>query len=306
MTERTKNLWGIDMGGTKIEGAVLKSPENPEVLFRYRLPTESDKGYEHVMGQIQKVVSKMEDELGYRPEQIGIGTPGTLDPLTNTMKNCNSVVLNGKPLRADLERKLGVQLHMANDANCFALAEANMGIAFEKFPKAEVVFGVIMGTGVGGGVVVRGRVINGLQGIGGEWGHNFLDESGGECYCGKVGCVEKVLSGPALESFYEKKSGIRKKLKEIYDLSLTGKDEIALATMERLTGFFGKALSVVVNIIDPQVIVIGGGVGNIDLIYTKGVESLAKHVFNNRLETPVLKPKLGDSAGVFGAAFLTL
>jgi predicted NBD/HSP70 family sugar kinase len=167
------------------------------------------------------------------------------------------------------------------------------------------VFGVIMGTGVGGGLVVDGKVINGLQGIGGEWGHNYLDESGGPCYCGKSGCVEKVLAGPALERYYQSVSGTSKNLKEVYDLYLAG-DKAAQQTMQRMTHFFGVALSVVVNIVDPDVIVIGGGVGNIDLIYSEGVESLKKYVFNNRLDTPVLKPKLGDSAGVFGAAFLAV
>ena len=167
-----------------------------------------------------------------------------------------------------------------------------------------MVFGVIMGTGVGGGVVVEGKVINGLQGIGGEWGHNFLDESGGPCYCGKVGCVEKVLAGPGLEKYYTSISGKQKSLREIYDLYKAGTDPHAKQTMDRLTHFFGLALSVVVNILDPDVIVIGGGVGNIDVIYDEGVKSLDKFVFNNRLDTPVLKPKLGDSAGVFGAAFL--
>ena len=176
----------------------------------------------------------------------------------------------------------------------------------EKYPDAKVVFGVIMGTGVGGGVVVDGKVINGLQGIGGEWGHNLLDESGGPCYCGKTGCVEQVLSGPALQRYYYQLTGVKKSLKEIYQAHLEGHDGHASKTMERLIRFFGVALSVVVNILDPDVIVIGGGVGNIDLIYTEGVASLGKYIFNNRLDTPVLRPKLGDSAGVFGAAFLSV
>lgn len=297
------NLWGIDLGGTKVEGAVLKSASDPQVLFRDRLPTEGHKGYDHVMGQIKKVVDKMEATLGYKPAKIGIATPGTLDPGQGLMKNSNSTSLNGKPLKRDLEKLLGVELFMANDANCFALAEASMGAAKEKYPHAKVVFGVIMGTGVGGGVVVDGKVINGLQGIGGEWGHNFLDESGGPCYCGKTGCVEKVLAGPALERFYASISGQSKNLKEVYELYRSG-DSFAIQTMNRLTHFFGLALSVVVNILDPDVIVIGGGVGNIDLIYSEGMKSLEKYVFNHRLDTPVLKPKLGDSAGVFGAAFL--
>jgi len=299
-----ENIWGIDLGGTKVEGAVLQSAVNPAVLFRDRLPTEGHKGYDHIVGQIKSVVDKMEAAVGYRPQKLGIATPGTLDPGLGLMKNSNSTSLNGKPLKADLERILGMEVRMANDANCFALAEANMGIAKEKYPNAKVVFGVIMGTGVGGGVVVDGKVINGLQGIGGEWGHNFLDESGGPCYCGKSGCVEKVLAGPALEKFYASISGQEKTMREVYELYQAGTDPYAKQTMDRLVHFFGLALSVVVNILDPDVIVIGGGVGNIDIIYSDGRASLGKYIFNNRLDTPVLKPKLGDSAGVFGAAFL--
>jgi fructokinase len=301
---RMKNLWGIDLGGTKVEGAVLNSSSDPKVLFRDRLPTEGHKGYDHILGQIKSVVDKMQAEMGYLPTKIGIATPGTLDPGLGLMKNSNSTSLNGKPLKKDLERLLGVEMFMANDANCFALAEANMGAAKEQYPNAKVVFGVIMGTGVGGGVVVDGKVINGLQGIGGEWGHNFLDESGGACYCGKSGCVEKVLAGPALENYYALISGQSKNMKEVYELYKKGEDPFAKQTMERLVHFFGLALSVIVNILDPDVIVIGGGVGNIDTIYSEGRESLKKYVFNNKLDTPVIKPKLGDSAGVFGAAFL--
>jgi predicted NBD/HSP70 family sugar kinase len=304
MSDRSSNLWGIDLGGTKVEGAILKSAGQPDILFRDRVSTEAEKGYDHILGQVKKVVDQMEAYAGFKPGQIGIGTPGTLDPILGTMKNCNSTSMNGRPMKKDLERLLGVEIRMANDANCFALAETNMGVVKEKYPDAKVVFGVIMGTGVGGGVVVEGRTIHGLQGIGGEWGHNFLDESAEACYCGKSGCVEKVLSGPSLERYYESLTGHRKKLKEIYSGAVESSDEAAVRTMNRLTYFFGKALSVVVNILDPDVIVIGGGVGNIDLIYSEGVESLRKHVFNNRLDTPVVKPKLGDSAGVFGAAYL--
>jgi len=221
-----------------------------------------------------------------------------------TMKNCNSVAMNGQPMKADLEKILGLKIEIANDANCFALAEARLGIVKEQFPKAKVVFGVIMGSGVGGGVVVDGKPIFGLQGIGGEWGHNFLDESGGPCYCGKTGCVENVISGPALEKYYFKETGNKKPLKDIVALAESKVDPTAQKTMIRLVEFFGKALSVVINILDPDVVVIGGGVGNIDLLYDRGIDSLRKYVFNNRLDTPVVRPLLGDSAGVFGAAFL--
>ena len=300
-----EHLWGIDLGGTKIEGAVLDAAQPDKVLFRNRLPTEAGKGYHHVVNQVALLVQMMEQHMGYRPDRIGIGTPGTLDPQSQLLKNSNSTALNGQPLKADLQKSLQMEVYMANDANCFALAETHMGVVQRNFPHARVVFGVIMGTGVGGGIVVNGQVINGLQGIAGEWGHNFLDDSGGACYCGKYGCVEKVIAGPALEKFYESRTGIHRSLKAIQQLAAGQMDVHALETLTRLTHFFGKALSVVVNILDPDVIVVGGGVGNIDLLYSAGVASLRKHVFNNHLETPVVKPLLGDSAGVFGAAFLT-
>lgn len=310
MTKKVKglidenSLWGIDMGGTKIEGVILKSAKDPEILFRDRVPTEADQGYEHILDQVMKVVDMMKKEAGFKPVQIGMGTPGALDPKLGVMKNCNSVVMNGKPMKRDLEKMLGIKIEMANDADCFALAEARFGVVKEEYPDARVVFGVIMGTGVGGGLVIDGRAIVGLQGIAGEWGHNFLDESGGPCYCGKSGCVEQVISGPALEEYYFKQTGNRKPLKDIVALADSKVDPTAQKTMIRLVEFYGKALSVIINIIDPDVIVIGGGVGNIDLLYDRGLDALRKYVFNNRLDTPVVRPSLGDSAGVIGAAYL--
>lgn len=297
-------LWGIDLGGTKIEGVILKSAENPEVLVRLRVPTEQAKGYIHILNQINKLVEMMAEASGTRPEKIGIGTPGTLDPGTQKLKNSNTTCFNGQPFKADLERILGIPIKIANDANCFALAEARMGAVKSHGIDAEVVFGVIMGTGVGGGVVVNGKIINGRNGIGGEWGHNFLDESGGPCYCGKVGCVETVISGPFTQKYYTSISGMEKPLKEIVDLHRSGHDAHATKTIDRLTYFFGKAISVVIDIIDPDVVVIGGGVGNIDELYSDGVTSAGEFVFNDRLDTIFLKPELGDSAGVFGAAML--
>lgn len=299
-----KPLWGIDLGGTKIEGVILKSKEQPDTLFRDRVPTEADQGYEHILNQVKILVDKMTTAAGYKSEWIGFGTPGTLDPKLGVMKNCNTVAMNGKPMKKDLEQLLGVKVEMANDADCFALAEARYGIVKELYPEARIVFGVIMGTGVGGGLVVDGRAIVGLQGIAGEWGHNFLDESGGPCYCGKTGCVEKVISGPALENYYFRETGNRKPLKDIVALAESKVDPTAQKTMIRLVDYFGRAISVLINIIDPDVIVIGGGVGNIDLLYDRGVDSIKKYVFNNRLDTPIVKPLLGDSAGVIGAAFL--
>jgi predicted NBD/HSP70 family sugar kinase len=212
--------------------------------------------------------------------------------------------MNGKPMKKDLEALVNVKVEMANDADCFALAETRFGVVKEHFPDARVVFGIIMGTGVGGGLVIDGHAIVGLQGIAGEWGHNFLDESGGPCYCGKSGCVEKVISGPALENYYFKETGNRKPLKDIVALAESKVDPTAQKTMIRLIEFFGKAVSVLINILDPDVIVVGGGVGNIDMLYDRGIDSIKKFVFNNRLDTPVVQPMLGDSAGVIGAAFL--
>ncbi|RAW01201.1 ROK family protein [Pseudochryseolinea flava] len=300
-----KSLWGIDLGGTKVEGVILHAAKDAEVMFRERIATEADQGYEHVLGQIKKMVDMMAQEAGFRPEKIGFATPGSLDPKLGVMKNSNSTILNGKPLKADLEKQLEMQVLIANDANCFVLAETKLGVVREQFPKAKNVFGVIMGTGVGGGIVIDGKLISGLQGIAGEWGHNFLDDSGGQCYCGKIGCVEKVISGPALENYYFKETGNRKPLKDIVALAESKVDPTAQKTMIRLIEFFGKSLSVIVNIVDPDVIVIGGGVGNIDLLYDRGRDSVKKYTFNNRLDTPIVKPSLGDSAGVFGAAFLT-
>ena len=302
--QQDRPIWGFDLGGTKIEGAILESRQNPRVLHRMRVPTEAQKGYDHIIGQVRTLVDMLVQESGMRPESLGLGHPGTLDPITGVIKNANTTALNGRPFHTDLHNTLGIPVKLANDANCFAVAEALMGAAPDALPNAEVVFGVIMGTGVGGGVVVRGKVINGRQGIGGEWGHNFLDESGGPCYCGRTGCVETVISGPALERFYEKESGKRLPLKDIVALSLTGADPVATATMDRLVYFFGKAIAVVINILDPDVIVIGGGVGNIDRLYTDGVQEALKYLFNPRIDTIFLKPKLGDSAGVFGAALL--
>ena len=297
-------MWGIDLGGTKAEGVILGSGNAEDILFRERVSTGAEKGYTHILKQLELLVQQMEQKVGYRAERIGIGTPGTLDPDTHTMRGCNSECLNGQRLRDDLSQRLGMEVVLANDANCFALAEARMGIVKRDFPQAQIVFGVIMGTGVGGGLVVNGVSVYGHHGIAGEWGHNFLDESGGACYCGKAGCVERVLSGPSLERYYHSRTGIQRKLHDIRSLALGG-DPVAQETMDRLVNFFGKAISVVINIVDPDVIVLGGGVSRIPEIYTAGKAAIASYIFNNgKVTTPIVPALLGDSAGVFGAAYL--
>jgi len=296
-------LWGIDLGGTKIEAVVLDTQDDLKIVSRLRMPTEASKGYEHVIFQIQKLINLVKQDTGLAPNRLGLGTPGTLDPYTRLLKNCNSTYLNGQAFKDDLERALGLPIKMANDANCFAASEAN-GIIRQELPEAKVIFGVIMGTGVGGGIVVNGQVLNGNQGICGEWGHNFLDESGGQCYCGQTGCVETVISGPALERYYKSISDQSLSLKEIVTNYRTGNDAQAEATMNRLFVYFGKAMSVLINILDPDAIIIGGGVGNIDELYKEGVEQVKRFVFNNRLDTKFFKPIYGDSSGVIGAALL--
>ena len=298
-----EHLWGIDLGGTKVEGVVLNA-DTYEVITRTRIPTEKENGYEHIVGQIHKLVKLIEEETGIAPEKIGIGTPGAIDPSTQTLKNSNTVCLNHQPLKRDLESMLSLPVTMANDANCFALAEARMGIVPDIYPEAQVVFGVIMGTGVGGGIVINGQVINGKQGIAGEWGHSYLDDSGGKCYCGDIGCVERIISGPSLERYYKEISGQQARLPQIVQAHRDQSDPHASQTMERLLNFFGKGLSNVINILDPDVVVLGGGVGNIEELYKEGVAQVKEHIFNTRFETIIAKPKLGDSAGVFGAAFL--
>ncbi len=293
-----QTLWGIDLGGTKIEGVIM--PMDSDVpLHRMRIDTESFNGYDHIVSRIGLLIDQMEQASGIqRPSRIGVGTPGAEEPSTGLMKNCNTTCLNGQPLPGDIRKVLGIEVKLANDANCFALAEATLGAA----KGASNVFGVIMGTGVGGGIVIDGKALNGLQGIGGEWGHNELIPDGEPCYCGKRGCVELVLSGTGLQKFYLGKSGQQKTLKEI--VRDTETDIHAKATMDRLIHYFGKAISVVINILDPEVIVLGGGVGNVQALYTEGVKSAEKFVFNTKMRTKIVPPQLGDSAGVFGAAML--
>ncbi len=306
MAKKRENvLWGIDLGGTKIEGVLLKSNLKGDPIFRERIPTEAEKGYEHIINQIVTLVNMMKEKGGNLPDKIGVSAPGSLDPVNRVMKNSNTTCINGKPLKADLEKALGIPVILENDANCFALAETLLGVVKHDYPDAKNVFGVIIGTGVGGGIVIEGKIISGKQGIAGEWGHNFLDESGGKCYCGKVGCVETMISGRALERYYYQFTGNRKAFKEIAALAESKVDPTAQKAIQRLVKYFGLGLSTVINILDPDVVVIGGGVGNVDFLYDLGVDAARQHVFNSELKTPIVKPYLGDSAGVLGAALLT-
>ncbi len=293
-------IWGIDLGGTKAEGVVLESIDNPNPICRTRVDTQASNGYETILKQLQHLVSLMSEQVGERPKAIGIGHPGSIDPKTELLRNSNTQCMNGKPLKKDLEKVLDLRIETANDANCFALAEAKLGAG----KGCKVVFGVIMGTGVGGGIVINGEVHNGLQGLGGEWGHTIITDETPQCYCGKKGCIEMVISGPALQEYYKTLSGDALRLAEIVYQAELGKDKAAVATVERLMDYFGKAMSQIVNFLDPDKIVIGGGVSNINQLYTDGLEAAKKHIFHENPRVEVVRHKLGDSAGVFGAAML--
>ena len=295
-------LWGIDLGGTKIEGVVLDPaiPEKP--LCRLRVPTESEKGYAHIRSQIRLLCQRISEQTGLPlPERIGMGTPGVLDPQSKKLKNSNTQCLNGQFLQADLESDIGVKFVLANDANCFALAEATLGVA-RGYPTT---FGVIIGTGVGGGVVVNGHVLPGCHGIAGEWGQIVLDPNGPVSNYGTKGTIEAIIAGPALERFYAEQSGTRRPLKEISELAKAGTDQVAVQTMTRLTDYFAQAIGMIIDVLDPHAIVLGGGVGNIELLYTEETrQKITAAIFNPTFEAALLKPSLGDSAGVFGAAML--
>jgi fructokinase len=295
--------WGIDLGGTKIEGAIVDPMQCDRALWRLRVPTESERGYEHIVCQIRTLVERLESTSGLsRPPVIGFATPGAIEPATGVMKNCNTVCLNGRPLRDDLADSLRVDVRLANDANCFTLAEALLGAGRGR----RVVVGLILGTGVGGGIVVDGRVLEGLHGIAGEWGHNPVRDERTPCYCGRDGCVETVISGPALERFYRERTGESARLEDIVGRAGRG-EAAAVATLGRLRDKFGEAIAAVINILDPDAVVVGGGVGNIDALYDDDTRrAVRRHLFNPTLRTEFLKPLLGDSAGVFGAALLTL
>ncbi len=289
--------WGIDLGGTKIEGVVLASLEKVDILARERIDTEAHLGAEHIVNRIKDLVYLLKKKVSSSPQKIGIGHPGVEDSLSKKIKNSNTVCLNGYSLKETLEKKLSVSIELANDANCFALAESIYGAA----KGAKVVFGVILGTGVGGGIVIDKKIMKGKQGIAGEWGHNELLSTAELCYCGKRGCVETVISGPALEKYYFSLSGTKKNLNEIALLS----DEASKQVFEKLNFYFGKAISVVINILDPDCIVLGGGLSNLSSLYTEGIAAAKKFTFTDRFETKIVKNSLGDSAGVFGAAMLT-
>lgn len=296
---------GLDIGGTKIEAVVARRRglTDLEVLVRRRIPTNAAAGYDAILGAVCGLVADVAREAGVDPARvpIGAGMPGGVTRRGGLVKNSNTVCLNGRPFRSDLEARLGRRLAIDNDANCFTLAEARLGVAA---PHVDgIVFGVILGTGVGGGVAVRGQIWAGAQGIAGEWGHTAVwPDRPEECYCGRRGCVELHLSGPAIERAYASRAGVRLPLADI--VARRAADPIAAARVEDMLATFGRGLANVIDVLDPSAVVLGGGVSNVDLLYTEGVARVAASVFNDELTTPILRNALGDSAGVLGAALI--
>lgn len=285
---------GIDLGGTKIEGVCLDP--NSQVIQRKRIPTNQQNGYRSIVESVASLAEDLTKDI--TNFTIGICTPGAISKKTGLIKNSNTQCLIGMPLKEDLEKLLKKKITMENDANCFALAEATMGAA----KGFGVVFGVIMGTGVGGGVVIDGKIHTGRTNIAGEWGHHTLHKNGNKCYCGKLGCVETYISGPALEKKWKDFTGSEESLSEIVkDMSSANAQRWKAEFLED----FGTALANVIDILDPDAIVLGGGLSNIEFLYTEGRDSVYDKVFSDLVDTPILKNSLGDSAGVFGAAHLS-
>ena len=292
---------GIDLGGTKIEGVVLS--QDNSILARTRIPTPYDKNpekaYRIILTSIGNLIEKLEADTASTCS-IGIGTPGTISSLSGLMKNSNTVCLNGKSLLKDLEQHIGRKVRIANDANCFALSEALHGAGKDY----DSVFGIIMGTGVGGGIVINKQIHTGAMGIAGEWGHNPLLGNGPACYCGRQGCVETLISGPGISADYERSGGAPgSSPADIINFAESG-NKLAINCIERFLNRFGRAVATVVNILDPHAIVLGGGVSNLNILYDRGRQAIEPHIFSDSFTTPILKNHHGDSSGVLGAAYL--
>lgn len=292
---------GIDLGGTKIEFVVLGS--DGRKLHNHRTPTPRG-DYAGTVRAIKEGVEQIERELGRRGT-VGVGIPGTISRITNTVKNANSTWLNGKPFDKDLSVALNREVRCANDANCLAVSEATDGAGVGK----RLVFAVIVGTGCGGGIALEGRVHNGRNGVAGEWGHTVLpwispeEFPGPECYCGFRGCIETWISGTGMEKDYERATGTKLTAKEIAANALEGQAE-AMACLDRYEDRLTRSLAQIVNILDPDVIVLGGGMSQVPRLYQNVPRGLNKYVFGREADTPLLVAKHGDASGVRGAAWL--
>jgi fructokinase len=292
---------GIDLGGTKIEGIAIADSGEERARRRIAAPRGN---YENTLSAVTDLVAGIERDVATRCS-VGIGIPGTVSPATGLIKNSNSTWLNGRTLADDLSRRLDRPIRFANDANCFALSEATDGAA----AGARIVFGVIVGTGTGGGVVIDRQVLVGANAIGGEWGHNPLpaargvESPGPQCYCGRRGCIETFLSGPGLERDHSASGGENVTAQEIAARAAAG-DSLADAALARYEDRMARALASIINVIDPDIIVLGGGLSNIERLYERVPALWLPHIFSDRVVTRLARAKHGDSSGVRGAAWL--
>ncbi len=293
------------MGGTKIEGVALDEDNAPLVRLRAATPSGS---YEAIVDTVAEVVAQVDaaaSEKGPVLETVGIGHPGVVSPSTGVVKNANSTALIGKPLHLDLNARLGRPVVLRNDADCFALSESTDGAA----AGATSVFGVIIGTGVGGGVVVRGRLVEGPNAIAGEWGHNPLpwpttgELPGPPCYCGKRGCIETWVSGPGLAADHLRATGVSVEPPELLSLADEG-DPDAVASLDRYIDRLARSLATVINVLDPEVVVLGGGLSNVSVLYDAVPRLWGRYVFSDQVTTRLVPNRHGDSSGVRGAAML--
>jgi fructokinase len=287
---------GIDLGGTKIESVVLDSKLN--ILFRERVPTESNNGSIHVINQIENIYLKAVVNIKNKTHTLGIGTPGSISKNTGLLRNSTIHCQNRLPIDKLIEKKLKRSIVIENDANCFALAEANIG-AGKNFP---LVFGVIMGTGCGGGIVYNNKLRIGPQRLSGEWGHSVINPNGPKCFCKKKGCVSTYISGNGLEENIKKRLNKSISAESFLKQSIYNKEEKEI--LNEFYEFYGLSLANIINTIDPDVIVLGGGLSNHDGLYEKGLKKVYKNVFCDEPDTPIFKNTLGDSAGVIGAAII--
>ncbi len=291
---------GIDLGGTKTE-AVLLDPAGSE-LYRRRIATPTGEGYGSVLAAVHALILDTASRAPTGEDcSIGVGIPGSIDPDSHLVRNANSTCLIGHPLQRDLEDLLGRKIGMQNDANCFILAESRQGAA----QGYGLVFGVIMGTGCGGALCINGEVREGSHRIAGEWGHFSVDPQGAPCYCGNRGCVETKISGSGVEAVFFASYGKRLSMEEIVRGYRDG-DGACRAVFQQFLDDFGRCLGGLISILDPEAVVLGGGLSNIEELYGEGVELVRRYAFHDKIRTPILKNALGDSAGVFGAAWIGL
>ena len=301
---------GVDLGGTKIEAGALARDGTELLRLRHPTPKMADLAlnYQAILAEVAALVAEVERRAAEQGS-VGLGIPGAISPATGLVKNANTVCLNGRPLDRDLAAALGRPVRVANDANCFALSEASDGGG----AGAPIVFGAILGTGVGGGVVIGGHVLVGVNAVAGEWGHNPLPWPGGDeiaggascrrCYCGKDGCVETFLSGPGMAADHKAATGRELDARKIAALAGAG-DKAAQATLERYADRLARSLATVINLLDPDVIVLGGGMSNLDYLYRDVPARWGRYAFSDRVATRLAPPRHGDSSGVRGAAWL--